>query len=298
VSAAFDYLNAEDTLDIRAAVRAPTGLETLGTYAEELGPDAAYIDPLEMFVEEDDVEGADRAAIQRKDTSSSEAVSVRSLDAAPLAELLHALDTLIDEAELSRLFGAAHILRHTRYSLEYGRETPEVSAAALRGIEASYRQSIEVMGYGAGHPVVETAGFYGRAAAVIEHAPCDQCGGGNPGCVLCGGAGWTPASIESAIARDDERRRDVAIMHAAHMAGIEVGVGLASGGYCPWARRGDLYENHGPFEDRAEAESYLPRLIAKWFPEVSPGASTGCPACGEADCDGGCGNPEADQGGA
>src|SRR5687767_8937708 len=58
-----------------------------------------------------------------------------------------------------------------------------------------------------------------------KHAPCDRCGGsGNETgvtvvsmrCYPCNGAGWTPASVEAAIARAEERDRffDRAMMRA------------------------------------------------------------------------------------
>lgn len=170
--AAFDYMDAEDTRDLRAATLAPTGLETLGTYAEELGPDAADIDPLDMFVEvpdEDDAEGAGRAAFPNRKESFEPSASARSSGAAPdMAELLHAIDTLVHEAELSQRYGAASILRHTRFAIEYGREAPGVSAKALRDIEASYRQEAHACKLRSDHGVIGSADFYGRAAAVIE----------------------------------------------------------------------------------------------------------------------------------
>jgi predicted aminopeptidase len=65
-----------------------------------------------------------------------------------------------------------------------------------------------------------------RARDVLrKHAPCERCGGtglctemcnceGDGACPGCSGAGWTPASVETAIAQVEERERLDAAVHA------------------------------------------------------------------------------------
>jgi hypothetical protein len=94
-----DWIHPRSTADIRAATRSPTGLEELGTAAEDLGD----IDPLEMFVhvpDDHDVEGADRPAVNhRKDPSS----------APPSACSLGGVDRAADTARAVRRPGVYHL---------------------------------------------------------------------------------------------------------------------------------------------------------------------------------------------
>jgi hypothetical protein len=195
MSAAFDYMDVEDARDIRAALSADTGLETLGTHAEELGPDAADIDPLEMFVEVADEEpcgcggqglgldgfhytgaigcrrGGEGAArgpgLTRKEPSSPPS-SDRSPAAARLDRLFAALYPLIDEASKAGHIGAAGILRSTIFALTLGRETLAKSAGTLRTLEISWCLTATALKLRADDEFFKVADIYGRAAAVIE----------------------------------------------------------------------------------------------------------------------------------
>jgi hypothetical protein len=108
-----------------------------------------------------------------------------------------------------------------------------------------------------------------------KHAPCQICSGlgrcdlytpkchaqRTQRCEDCMGAGWTPGSVAAAIAMAEERARLDADLIAAAERWCE-----SSGG--------------------SVEESWASTRMIEAYGERA-GASTGCPACGEADCDGG-----------